>query len=78
MRHAIAVRSIPLTQCYFMKEKYDQIKFGARWFRRVYFSYVEALFSVALSLLTGGLTLSNKNSMLIVSERELRITRSGW
>jgi len=72
------VRSIPLTQCYFMKEKYDQIKFGARWFRRVYFSYVEALFSVALSLLTEAFTLSNESSMLIVAERESRITRSGW
>ena len=42
------------------------------------FSYVEALFSVARSLLTEAITLSNESSMLIVSERESRITRSGW
>ena len=42
------------------------------------FSYVEALFSVALSLLTEAITLSNESSMLIVAERESRITRSGW
>lgn len=42
------------------------------------FSYVEVLFSVVPSLLTGDLTLIIKNSILIVSGSEIRISLSAW